>query len=134
VRSRPKGGGEELWALVKSSPVFDEHGHARFVVTVFKDFTEHRRSEDAVKKAVLVRDQFLSIASHELKTPITALSLQIQIAKQKLRQTAAGLSTEQLGKLLDISGRQIDRLSRLVEDLLDVSRIQAGKLTFVAKR
>lgn len=83
------------------------------------------------QKAIRVRDEFLSIASHEFNTPLAALSLQIQLAKQKMG-AVKNLATpfDSIAKALDVSGRQVGRLARLVEDLLDVSRIQAGKMTF----
>lgn len=93
--------------------------------------TELARRETELKEAVRVRDEFLSIASHELKTPITSLKMQLQIlqAKSKPGQIES-LTSERLGKSLDVSLRQVDRLTRLIEDLLDVARSQAQKLSF----
>lgn len=83
------------------------------------------------QKLVHIRDEFLSIASHELKTPITSLKLQLQITKREIDPEKNVTPTaERLMKVMDISDRQVNRLTHLVEDLLDVSRIQAGKLTF----
>lgn len=83
------------------------------------------------QKLVHIRDEFLSIASHELKTPITSLKLQLQITKRAIDPKKNTTPTaERLMKVIDISDRQVNRLTHLVEDLLDVSRIQAGKLTF----
>jgi PAS domain S-box-containing protein len=93
--------------------------------------TELARREGELKEAVRVRDEFLSIASHELKTPITSLKMQLQIlqARTKPGQTE-GLSPERVAKAVDVSLRQVDRLTRLIEDLLDVARSQAKKMTF----
>ncbi|MGZ3689202.1 MAG: ATP-binding protein, partial [Bdellovibrionota bacterium] len=79
------------------------------------------------REAINSRDEFLSIASHELKTPITSLKLQLQMARRSLTRDRAPELAE---KPLSSSSRQIDRLTALVEDLLDVSRIQAGKMAF----
>lgn len=76
--------------------------------------------------AVKHRDEFLSIASHELKTPITALRLQLQLARRRID---SGERVETV-PLLDTTLKQVNRLTVLVEDLLDVSRIQSGKLSF----
>ena len=85
----------------------------------------------AAQDAIRARDEFLSIASHELKTPITSLKLQIQMTKRRIKPESNLLPTaESLTKVFDSSGRQIDRLTHLVEDLLDVSRIQSGKLDY----
>jgi signal transduction histidine kinase len=76
------------------------------------------------ESALEMRNEFLSIASHELKTPIAALSLQLQIAERKLRNKSnpAAHETEQLA-FLEKTGLQISRLVQIVEQLLDVSRI-----------
>jgi signal transduction histidine kinase/CHASE1-domain containing sensor protein len=79
-------------------------------------------------EAIRFRDEFLSIASHELKTPLTALKLQIQMM---LRQIEKGIKTESSDiflKTAKLSNQQIIRLTSLVDELLDVTRIRAGKL------
>ncbi len=93
--------------------------------------SELARRESELKEAVRVRDEFLSIASHELKTPITSLKMQLQILQMKTKaEHFEALTPEKLGKGLDISLRQVDRLTRLIDDLLDVARSQAQKLKF----
>lgn len=90
---------------------------------------------ETAQKAVEVRDSFLSIASHELKTPITSLKLHIQMTKREVKPAEGKLPDP--GKLLHVLNRseqQINRLARLVDDLLDVSRIEAGKLTLFPER
>ena len=72
--------------------------------------------------AVRARDQFLSVASHELKTPLTALTLQLERLARRLR---AGGNAQELLPTLE---RQADRLTELVDTLLDVSRIASGQL------
>jgi signal transduction histidine kinase len=85
--------------------------------------------EDA-QQAVRARDEFLSIASHELKTPLTPLRLQIQKLRYLIRRgEPAAVSPEQILAAVEKSDRQIARVVALVEDLLDISRITAGRLT-----
>lgn len=85
---------------------------------------------DNAKQAVEARDEFLSIASHELRTPLTPLKLQIQgIARHAKNGKITSLTPEQLQKMAESSERQINRLSTLIDDLLDVSRITSGKFT-----
>jgi signal transduction histidine kinase/HAMP domain-containing protein len=85
---------------------------------------------DDAKQAIEVRDEFLAIASHELRTPLTPLKMQIQsIARQINKDNYAALTPERLMKMVDTSDRQINRLSVLIDDLLDVTRISAGKLS-----
>jgi PAS domain S-box-containing protein len=86
---------------------------------------------EAARKAIVVRDEFLSIASHELKTPITSLRLQLQLAQKQLRPDLNQIpSPERLSKTFKVSIDQVDRLTHLIEDLLDVTRIQAGRVSF----
>lgn len=127
-------GSEILGALAFS---FD---HARIFTDEDKEFmialtrqsaqALHRSQlfEDA-RKAVQARDEFLSIASHELKTPLTPLKLQLQGLERKVkRENLQAIPVAQISKIIQSSDKQISRLARLIEDLLDVSRIQAGKL------
>jgi len=98
-----------------------------------QDHLEKLRELDKLKS------QFLSIASHELKTPITAMSGFIQIAVRRLRRRidrAKSSETEQRGEdvmlleQLEVVNRQTTKLARLVDELLDVSRIESGRLEF----
>jgi PAS domain S-box-containing protein len=79
-----------------------------------------------LQEAVDVRDNFLSIASHELKTPLTSLKLYIDA----LLRTAGPGGDERLRGRLQTILRQSDRMNRLINDMLDVSRITAGRLHF----
>ena len=88
-----------------------------------------RSAERALQKAVLMRDEFLSIASHELKTPLTSLKLQTQMNRRLIsRQGDTQLAMSSLVKWIDNVDRQLDRLSLLVDDMLDITRISTGKL------
>jgi signal transduction histidine kinase len=89
----------------------------------------------ALETAVAQRDEFMSIASHELKTPLTSLKLQTQVGERSLaRGDPTFQSPENLRKLLGSTSKQLDRLGRLVEDMLDVSRVNTGKLTLAPER
>jgi signal transduction histidine kinase len=83
------------------------------------------------RQAILARDEFISIASHELKTPLTALRLRLGTALRTLDAGGTPLATEEVGKTARAvagAGAMTERLSRLVDDLLDVSRLTAGRL------
>jgi signal transduction histidine kinase len=88
---------------------------------------ENARLFHEAQEALRLREEFLSIASHELKTPLTALQLQAQMLRRISRSGERDADgTERV--LLGIE-RQVKRLSRLTTDLLDVSRIAAGRFT-----
>jgi PAS domain S-box-containing protein len=81
-----------------------------------------REAQDAIR----ARDEFLQIASHELKTPLTPLQLQLDTLVRAFEKS--GIQNERLMAKLDAAARQTSRLGRLVESLLDVSRITAGRI------
>lgn len=117
------------WHLGRAVLVPDEQGELTIWFGTATDIEEHKRAQAAVEKAVTTRDEFISIASHELKTPLTSLKLQLQMGRKSLR-TEPGLETGIVGKAIAFSLVQVDRLTALVERLLDISRIQAGKLQY----
>lgn len=87
------------------------------------------------QKAIAVRDEFLSIASHELKTPVTSLKLLLQMTRKGVRPEEEVIPTAQkLASSLDKADGQINRLTNLIEDLLDTSRIQMGKIEYVFQK
>ncbi len=90
---------------------------------------ENSRLYALSQQAIEIRNDFLSIASHELNTPITSLKLQLQMTKKALDMAEDGeLPVERFRRSVDASVKQVDRLINLVQVLLDVSRIQSGKL------
>ncbi|MDY7225809.1 sensor histidine kinase [Hyalangium rubrum] len=81
------------------------------------------------QEAIRARDSFLSVASHELNTPLTSLNLNVQALQRALKRAAQGpLPLDTVDAKLQSVQRQVVRLSRLVRELLDVSRISEGKL------
>ncbi|WP_437727678.1 sensor histidine kinase [Sorangium sp. So ce861] len=84
---------------------------------------DERRARAAAEAAVRMRDDFVSIASHELYTPIAGLKLAVQGLMREATALPAGAQ-----RLAGMAERQCRRLVRLIEDLLNVARIQAGKL------
>jgi PAS domain S-box-containing protein len=100
------------------------------VLTISRDISNRKKLEEDLKLALALRDEFLSVASHELKTPLTSLKLQLQMLSREVRPAENILpNVAKLTKSLSVSTKQVDRITALVENLLDVTRIQAGKLS-----
>lgn len=110
--------------------VLNQNGSPLMSVMTVKNITSRKTIEIELKEALRARDEFLSIASHELRTPLTSLKMQLQLTNRGLRSEGKAIpSPEKIQKVIDISLKQVERLTTLIEDLLDVSRIQSGKLT-----
>lgn len=92
------------------------------------DQIEHQKEE--LENALETRDEFLSIASHELKTPLTSLKLHCQMYRRSMARGQMEIYTpEKLNGLCNQIDKQVGKLNRLVDDMLDISRIRTGKLT-----
>jgi len=96
---------------------------------------ELRSTQAELEGAVRMRDDFMSIVSHELKTPLNTLILEVQLRKLQLsRNNLEAFSEERLRNMVDKDERQIQSLIRLIDDMLDVSRIRTGKLSIRPSR
>ena len=88
---------------------------------------EKERLLEELRAAVKMRDEFLSIASHELKTPLTGLKLQVQsLARLVSRDPGGSVPTAAFDAKVQTMSQQLARLTRLIQSLLDVTRITAG--------
>lgn len=129
--------GQYRWHLGRAYPLRDSRGAIILWVGTNTDIQEQKEVQERnnelrvrAEQALKARDEFLSIASHELKTPITSLRLQVQLAKKRREQKdPLAYSMERLDALIDLTDKQTERITRLVDDMLDISRIRAGKLT-----
>jgi len=87
---------------------------------------DNARLYSAAQKAITLRDDFISIASHELRTPVTSLKLYIQVLQKQL----ASRGEESLVRSFSKMDAQVNKLAHLIQDLLNVSKIELGKLDF----
>lgn len=102
------------------------------IAVFYRDVTEKKKAQKKLEDALTSKNDFISIASHELKTPLTALKLQVEMAKRTLdMQDSEGLSQEKVRQIIDRTHKDVLRLSRLVDDMLDVSRINTGKFNMI---
>lgn len=129
-------------------PLLDEAGAPYGVCCVATDVTDQKRAAEAVQHAreaadrerllnekVAARDQFLAIASHELKTPLTSLELQVASLRRLTRSNPdARVSDESVLSRCDIMLRQVERLTVLINNLIDVGRITSGRMGLSRER
>ncbi|MBM3939333.1 MAG: PAS domain-containing protein [SAR202 cluster bacterium] len=110
--------GSSILALANSTPIHGPDGAITGAITVIQDMTPLEELER-------MRHEFLGMVSHELRTPLTAIkgSAAMVLGSRRL------LSAEELGELFVIIDEQADRLRDLVDNLLDITRIEAGTLS-----
>ncbi len=111
--------GEKVPVSMSSGPIHSQDGQVDGAVIIFHDLREMRQLQQ-------VKDDFLSIASHELKTPLTSLRGYAELLSQRLSRDAA--SDQRTLRYLAIIEQQVRRLSGLVDTLLDISHLDAGQL------
>jgi PAS domain S-box-containing protein len=91
-----------------------------------RDITDRKRAEEAQRQLEVRKDAFISMASHELRTPVTSLKAFTQVLQRRLQKQPD--TDPQVLRVLDRIDEQINRQTRLISDLLDLSRMQAGYL------
>jgi PAS domain S-box-containing protein len=142
----------ELEVSASVAPLRDPAGQTVGAVLILSDRTERNRlareREEALASEQTVRvvnewlDTFLAIAAHDLRSPVAVVKLETQMAKRRLLQAAGQAQSDdsqrlqlftQMGKGLEKAERNLDRLSRLIGQLLDVSRVRSGKLVLDRK-
>jgi PAS domain S-box-containing protein len=120
--------GSWCWFRAHGLPELDENGARASWVGTLTDVDEEKRAQAELQAAVGMRDDFMSIASHELRTPLSALQLQLQSLERLIAKCQDPLLDERFARKLPAAVRQTDRLARLIDSLLDVSRIARGTL------
>jgi PAS domain S-box-containing protein len=134
--------GREIPIDDSAAPIRTSTGEVLGVVMIFRDVIERRRvdveraalleseraARAAAEAAVQVRDEFLSIASHELRNPVNAVQLQLAGVLREVEHGGDALKREWLGERIGRAQGQVNRLTRLIDNLLDVSRITAGAM------
>lgn len=113
----PHQEGSYRWFLGRAVPNFGENGEVKQWTGTFTDINEFKQLETQ-------KDNFLGIASHELKTPLTSLKLYTQFIKMNLEKSGDQKNADVVKRM----DSQIDRLTELINELLDVTKIQKGQM------
>lgn len=108
----------ERWSLVTSRPVLTENEEVQMIVTITHDITERMIAERR-------KDEFMSMTSHELRTPVTSLKGFTYVLQRRLAKQGDEQGLHYLARM----DAQLDKLTTLISDLLDIARMQTGKLT-----
>jgi two-component system CheB/CheR fusion protein len=116
IRAR-RADGLYLWHLVRLMPLPSADGQVQLWVGTATDIQE-------LKLLQQQKDDFISIASHELKTPITSLKASLQLL-EKIKNNP---NSTMLPKLIDLANKNLDKVSVLIQDLLNASRVNEGQL------
>lgn len=115
-------GKDRMYISINAAPLFDEEGNLIGGIGTFMDVTTRRMITQG-------KEDFISIASHELKTPVTALKASLQL----LQRSHDNLPTEARSRLLTQAIKSLDKLSSLITSLLDTSRIEQGQMKLEKK-
>lgn len=111
------------WPIDDSAaPIRTIAGQVAGAILVFREIGERRRQERALREADVRKDEFLATLAHELRTPLAPLSNAVQIWPIVANDPA------EMERLREMMERQVRQLTRLVDDLLDVSRITRGRI------
>ena len=131
----PDGAVEVRRVNLVYEPLWDQDGQLEGVIAAATDVTDQVREREHLQllrteaeEAVRLRDDFLSVAGHELRTPLTPLSLKLEMLQRALQQEGGDGEALLAEKDLRVMRRQVKRLSQLIGELLDVSRITAGRV------
>lgn len=104
------------------APIITPRGQIAGAVLVFRDISERRAQEKALKEADQRKDEFLAILGHELRNPLAPLTTGVELLRQAPQNPGI------IGSVSEMMQRQLSHLVRLVDDLLDLSRISRGKI------
>ena len=122
VERRVGTGDPDGWDVVTRLPLRDRDGRIVGVIVIFRDVTAQKAAEERSQEAVRRRDQFLAMLSHELRNPLGAMVTATAMLK------TGGTERLDRPRLLEILGRQSHQMSRLLDDLLEASRVTQNKI------
>lgn len=123
-RLNDEGDHAQPWLSVSAEPVILDG--TRHIVVALNDVTDRKHAEEELTETMEMKSQFISTVSHELRTPMTAIREAVIIVQDEI----AGKLNKDQKHFLDIAKRNIDRLARLIDDVLDFQKLNADKMKF----
>jgi two-component system CheB/CheR fusion protein len=111
--------GGESWELATRLPLTDREERIVGLIGIFRDVTEQKRADEKIQESIRRRDQFLAMLSHELRNPLGAVVTAMALVRE---------GSEMRDKLLSIVERQTKHMARLLDDLLEASRVTQNKI------
>ncbi|MEK7954337.1 PAS domain S-box protein [Luteolibacter soli] len=127
---RVQRGGSEVWVAAKGRATYDEEGNATGMFGVVKDVTARKEMESTLQQKAMAlaaadrqKDDFIALLSHELRNPLAPVRTGLELLRE------GECDAERLEKVRSMMERQLNHMVRLVDDLLDVSRITRNKLS-----
>jgi PAS domain S-box-containing protein len=127
LRLRRASDGSYRWHLARAVPEKGSDGAVVGWIATATDIDDQKKAEQTLRDAIGLREDFLSVASHELRTPLTSLRLELENLLRFSRRNV-GEATEGIVSRVTRIDAQASRLNHLIDELLDVSRIEAGRI------
>ncbi|WP_164019444.1 PAS domain-containing protein [Pyxidicoccus trucidator] len=124
------------YSLVTDSELLPAmHGHPATVLLALQDVTRLKQTEARLQEAVRLRDEFLTVASHELKTPLTPLQIKLQgLAREARAKVPLARLRERVLSTAESASMQVRKLTALINDLLDVTQLTGETLSLQRER
>jgi two-component system CheB/CheR fusion protein len=113
--------GEYRYCEARATPVIDEKGELREWIGACTDVHERRLAEEALREADRRKDEFLAILAHELRNPLAPMRMAAEVVRRGTDEKSVAIARE-------VIERQVAAMARLIDDLMDVSRITRGRI------
>jgi PAS domain S-box-containing protein len=120
--------GGRLHLLGNAVPLYSPDGSIRGSIGAFVDITHRKLAEEALRESDRRKDEFLAMLAHELRNPLAPIRNAVQVMRRLGSQDA------RVEHMHDVVDRQTEHLSRMVDDLLDVSRVSLGKIRLLKEK
>lgn len=115
--------GRIIWVRVHANPIRDREGRIVRAAGVIQDISDSKRAAEVEQEAARQKDEFIAVLAHELRNPLAPIRTSVNVLRTR------GGDASVLATCREIIERQVRQMARLLDDLLDVSRLSRGKMT-----